>query len=649
MGTTFQYFLPALPLLAFLGLLLLFLRRSEAGESGAGHGWRDAFVRAAVVWATLVFVFTEALSLRSALNALSLSICWGVLCIALLLSVRSKLWLGLWRRFRPWMRKLQREQKALLFWVVLSLALTALIAFVAPPNEGDSMTYHMSRVAHWWANNSVAFYPTNIQRQLYMSPLAEYIILQFFVLGGGSDRLANLVQWFCFGGCAIVMSLVAQRLGGNRLTQLLVAFLVVTTPVSIHEATSTQNDVVCAFFTALTLYFLFCEETVLTGISFGLALLTKSPSGFLILPFMLLVFFREGFGKHSWLKTAGKLVAVGCIALALNLPHWARNSQIFENPLGYTVHVKWVESQTYAPGPFAANLMRALATELVTPVQGISRVEERAIRGTCKILGIDPDDPRNTFQSMRFSVGVMSNSDMDAANPLQIGLLIAATAFLVLSRRRRFPEALIFAICIWAGFLLLTWRLCWQPYLSRLHAPFLVLSSLPVAVFLEEGFRRFRLVSGSIVVVLALASLFPPLHNDDRPLVTIKNARKSVLFRPREEQYFVRRPDDRACYSQAIEILSTGSCRTIGLKLPELQVEYPLWALARMRGAPIHFEHWDVENQTINAKVKAQIAPCATLTIHDADSEVPANPTWVELHTFGADGKDREDQIECKW
>jgi hypothetical protein len=111
----------------------------------------------------------------------------------------------------------------------------------------------------------------------------------------------------------------------------------------------------------------------------------------------------------------------------------------------------------------------------------------------------------------------------------------------------------------------------------------------------------------------------------------------------------VRRPDDRACYSQAIEILSTGSCRTIGLKLPELQVEYPLWALARMRGAPIHFEHWDVENQTINAKVKAQIAPCATLTIHDADSEVPANPTWVELHTFGADGKDREDQIECKW
>ena len=49
------------------------------------------------------------------------------------------------------------------------------------------MVYHMGRVVDWWANNSVAFYPTNIQRQDYMGPLAEYIVLQFFVLCGGSD------------------------------------------------------------------------------------------------------------------------------------------------------------------------------------------------------------------------------------------------------------------------------------------------------------------------------------------------------------------------------------------------------------------------------------------------------------------------------
>ena len=126
------------------------------------------------------------------------------------------------------------------------------------------------------------------------------------------------------------MSLIAQRLGGSRLTQLLVPFVVVTTPITIMECTSTQNDLVCAYFTVLTLYFLLRGETVWTGIGFGLALLTKSPSGFLILPFMVLLYFREGFAKRGWLKTGAKLVAVGYIVLAFNLPQWVRNYQIFK-------------------------------------------------------------------------------------------------------------------------------------------------------------------------------------------------------------------------------------------------------------------------------------------------------------------------------
>ncbi len=122
---------------------------------------------------------------------------------------------------------------------------------------------------------------------------------------------------------------------------------------------------------------------------------------------------------------------------------------------------------------------------------------------------------------------------------------------------------------------------------------------------------------------------------------------ESVFFRSREEQFFVGRPDELSCYRRAIEILSANSCRTVGLKLPEDQWEYPLWALARMRGAPIRFDHWDVENQTINAKGKVPIAPCATLTVHDGEPGVQSKPTWIELHTFDADGKDKQEQIEC--
>jgi hypothetical protein len=54
---------------------------------------------------------------------------------------------------------------------------TLIVALWAPPNNWDSMTYQMARVAEWYDHRSVAFYPTAIDRQLWQPPLAEYLIL----------------------------------------------------------------------------------------------------------------------------------------------------------------------------------------------------------------------------------------------------------------------------------------------------------------------------------------------------------------------------------------------------------------------------------------------------------------------------------------
>ena len=62
------------------------------------------------------------------------------------------------------------------------VSLTGLIAFVAPPNNYDSMTYHLGRVVHWIQNHSVQHYPTNIDRQLFMPPWAEFAITHFYLL-----------------------------------------------------------------------------------------------------------------------------------------------------------------------------------------------------------------------------------------------------------------------------------------------------------------------------------------------------------------------------------------------------------------------------------------------------------------------------------
>ena len=513
------------------------------------------------------------------------------------------------------------------------------------------MTYHMSRVAHWWANGTVAFYPTNIQRQLYSSPLAEYAILQFFVLGGGSDRLANLVQWFCFGGSALAASRIASRLGADRWTQWLTAFLVLTTPIAILESTSTQNDLVCAFLTAATVYFLYCEETIWTGFSLGLAILVKSTAGLVVSPFFLLLWLRQPLQPRRIFQAAAKLAAIGSIVLALNAPLWLRNLHTFQNPLGYSPDVKAIASQALGFRPFIVNTIRDLSTELVTPSHRISRMEENGIRALCKVLRLNIDDPRNLSFGFPFSIGTLSADEDVAANPIEMALLIAATIFLLALPRLRRSQPATFAIFVWAGFLLVAWRISWQIPLARIHLPFFVLASVPVATLLREMRNRLRRTAGMLAAVLALASLYPLLHNWMRPFVSIGRS-KSVFTDSRADIYFAKQRREQFCYQRTIQVLAATSCRKVGLRIrPDYdEWEYPLWALAIENGTPMVFEYLGVENSTKNAPAGRLGAPCATVAIHHPDplAAEPARPPWIEVQSVNAHGQETATRIECE-
>jgi hypothetical protein len=465
--------------------------------------------------------------------------------------------------------------------------------------------------------------------------------------------MANLVQWFSFGGCAIAMSLIARRLGADRFTQCVVAFVVLTTPLSILQATSTHNDLTCAFLAATAIYFLYCDRTVLTGICLGLAMLVKLDAAFAVAPFLLFPLFRGPFHRRSIFRAVGKLAAIGGIAFALNAPQWLRNIHTFHHPFSSEAHFKRVAPETHAFGPFVTNVMRDLTVELATPFPRINQMEEDAVREICKIFKLDPDDPRNTGyavpeQPYRFTVTDPGLNEDYAGNLLETCLLIAATIFLLASRRLRRSQFAMFAGFVWAGYLLVAWLLSWQPAVTRYLEPFIVLSSLPIALFLSEIRSHSRLISWAIIAILAVMSLEPLRHNVDRRLVTFRPPR-SVFTTPREQQYFERRPEVQSCYARTVEILSEGSCRVVGLKMSEVQWEYPFWVLARSRDTRILFEHIDVDNPSRNARAGFQGPACATVIIHDHYLEVPKStePPWIELHTLGPGGADIVNRIDC--
>ncbi|HEW79733.1 MAG TPA: hypothetical protein ENH34_07215 [Phycisphaerales bacterium] len=140
--------------------------------------------------------------------------------------------------------KKQLERQRLLIPLILLLLVTALIY---PPNNYDSMTYHMARVAHWIQNQSIGYYPTPIDRQNVMGPGAEYLIL-FFQILTHSDFLANCIQLLSYLIILLSLEYIGRLIHLPRRTRIWVAVICLTAPMAplcqgschLQHATITQ-------------------------------------------------------------------------------------------------------------------------------------------------------------------------------------------------------------------------------------------------------------------------------------------------------------------------------------------------------------------------------------------------------------------------
>src|SRR5207249_2498683 len=213
-----------------------------------------------------------------------------------------------------------------------------LIALIAPPNNWDSMTYHMSRVAHWIQNRSVDFYPTSIPRQLYQNPWAEFVIMNLQALSGG-DRFANLVQWYSMLGSIVGVTVIAKQLGADPRGQIFAAVIAATIPEGILQASSTQNDYVESFWILCLSHYVIRLNTkpnlassIGAASSLGLAILTKATAYVWAFPFLLWLFL-SGLKTWRW-KLAKVAIVIALIAVAINVDHYARNFKLYGSLIG---------------------------------------------------------------------------------------------------------------------------------------------------------------------------------------------------------------------------------------------------------------------------------------------------------------------------
>jgi hypothetical protein len=484
-------------------------------------------------------------------------------------------------------------EAGLLLGACLLAAAVGMVALAAPPNTYDAMTYHMSRVAHWAQNQSVAHYPTSIIRQLVQPPWAEFAILHAYVLAGG-DRLANMVQWFSMLGSAAGVSLVARRLGGSRRAQILAALVAVTIPMGVIQASGAKNDYVVAFWlTCLAALVLILDRrpagspvggwSILAGGALGLALLTKATAYLFATPFAIWACAarvrRDGWGS------AGR-VAAGLLAMAalVNAGHLARNLERYGSPVG-----------PIREGPFEylnASLgvrstlslaLRNAGLHLGTPWRAVNAVTEGAIRAAHRAMGLEVDDPATTWWGARFAVsGPRRHEDMVSNGP-HLALIIATLLALSASPALRTPDRLVYAGVLAVAFLLFCALLRWQPWHSRLQLPLFVLWAPLIGIALD---RRPRL-AGAAAALLLLGAAVIAVAGEPRPLL-------GVLRESRTSQYFRARPDLHGPYVEVVQRLAERRCARIGLRLGGDDWEYPLWVLARHAIPGARLEHLDL-------------------------------------------------------
>ena len=572
---------------------------------------------AAVIWGVTVTAVTEFLSLAGLLSHGGVVGAWSAILGALLaLRLMTK---------RPArasadataMESAGRERPDrfalfLLGAVAPLVLLLGLIAAVAAPNNYDSMTYHLARVAHWAQNHAVRHYPTHIPRQLYMPPWAEFAILNFQLLSL-SDRFANLVQWSAMIGCLPGVARIASRLGAGVAGQAYAAIVVATIPMGIAEATSTQNDYVAAFWLVCFVAFLFewrdrraTWTAILAAGSLGLALLTKSTSYVYAFPFAC--WFGVALIRGRTARQAlGSIALVTVIVLAINFGHAARNVRLFGSPLSSPAETRSYRNETFGAGVFAASLAKNLAIDFATTNAAANQAIAGATTAFARWLGVDPDDPRTNYNFVRFKVGPARRQEDTAGAPLHVALFAFAAGMLLVARRANregrwrtwipastgMTEARTFALACIAAYVLFVALLRWQPWPNK-QLPLIVLASAATGAVMDKLRAWQARATAAILLAAAMPFVF---MNDARPLVGANN----IFSVDRPTQYFANMKYMREPYMAMSKYMADRGCTSLGLAWSDDVPEYPLWALAAARRAEMRIEHVGVRNATAAA------------------------------------------------
>lgn len=470
----------------------------------------DASIRGILIFCTGVYLSTEILSFFNAINQQNLWVLYGVASIALF----GYAWKNVPKITLPALPRFT----FLAGGIILLLAILLAEALYFPPNNYDSMSYHMARVAHWAQNGNVEFYPTGIARQLFSSPFAEYLILHTYVLQG-SDLWANSIQWAALVGNLVLIVRIIGHMGGHRLQQAMGVLVYLLNPMVIFQSTTTQNDLLAGFFVLASFYFGLEHKTknntfwlVLT---ISLGALVKFTSLLFVLP--LLLFHISYLRKNILNKIAISLP----IALLILGPFLYRNQVTFGHVLGpkpdSPMHIAVTNGQL-SPVITYSNTIRTFSTDWGLPLGTWNRFINSLVHQSHAIMGLADNPIAGTYDAYVFNSTFGYTED--TAGNIVGSLLFVIAIWVGIKNRKTIPHVgFLLGICL-LGFLLFCSFIRYNPMLVRLLVGLYGLNAIAIGYILGKVFPSNK---APFLILLFLLPWPWVFLNKSKPLIVAEN------------------------------------------------------------------------------------------------------------------------------
>jgi hypothetical protein len=513
------------PILFVLSLFTIIYNRLQ--RVGLYTRLRTAIIPTFLLTGLFIVIVTELLSAFSLLTFPILLVIWSVAMIAMVAFCVRKYNIPVLAK-EIWNVITSAIRLHWFGWVILLfISISFLLAVLYPPNNYDSMTYHMARVAHWAQNHNISYYRTHIIRQLEYQPFAEWVILHLQILTGG-DRFANAVQLFFYAGCISTVTLVAKELGANKRQQLLSALFTCLLPMAAIQSNTTQNDIVVAFFllcfvfyTARLVKMQSLNLVFLAGIALGLSWLTKGTgyifTGLFTAWYLIPLVKTYQLPLVQSLKKLVLFAIIPLLAIVINSGFFYRNHQLTGSFFGK--ESKNTMNQGMAVKPLILVGMKDILNNF--PVN--KKIKEDITIVASKV-GLDANDPKYNFTTLFWmETGFRFHEDYMQNFVHTILILIACIYFLFKRSlyKQRPTYYTLFVFTLFGISLLWIILLKWQPWANRLETGLFILYCIFLAMEIGKVRKWLQVLCYLPMLLFALRALF---DSQNHPIFPLKDS-----------------------------------------------------------------------------------------------------------------------------